>query len=118
MIPPRHAITPHSLPRPRPAVARSWRRQGVGGLVVMAGLYGAILWLSFVAYAAIVGHDLFWPVILGPVIISGLTAVLLTLDLALDPVWPFLARRWMWLSSATVRRWGCWRPARRRTARE
>ena len=87
-------------------------------MVVIAGLYGAILWLSFVAHAAIVGPGLFWPVILGPVIISGLTAVLLTLDLALDPVWPFLARRWMWLSSATVRRWGCWRPARRRTARE
>ena len=69
----------------------------------MSGLYGASLWLSFVVYAAIVGHGLFWPVILGPVIISGLTAVLLTLDLDLDPVWPFLARRWMWLSSATLR---------------
>lgn len=118
MITQRHVVLRHSPPHSRPAVARLGRGQGVSGMVVIAGLYGAILWLSFVAYAAIVGHDLFWPVILGPVIISGLTAVLLTLDLVLDPVWPCLVRRWMWLSSATVRRWGCWRPARRRTARE
>lgn len=73
-------------------------------MVVIAALYACILWLSFVAYATIVGHSLFWPVVLGPVIISGLTGALLALDLVLAPVWPFLAHRWAWLSSATVRR--------------
>jgi len=71
--------------------------------IVIATLYSVILWLSLMAYMAIVGLHWGFVLALGPVVISGFAAVLLALDIALDPLWPILARRWAWLSSATVR---------------
>jgi hypothetical protein len=95
----------HSLPLSRPAVARSQGIKGVDMHVLIAGLYAAILWLALLAYTVIIGLSAFWVLVLGPVVISGLIAALLVLDLVLDPLWPILARRWAWLSSATVRLW-------------
>jgi hypothetical protein len=73
--------------------------------VLIAGLYAVTLWLALLAYTVIVGLHPFWVLVTGPLIISGLIAALLTLDLLLDPVWPWLYRRWSWLSAATVRLW-------------
>jgi hypothetical protein len=85
--------------------------------VLIAGLYATIIWLSLLAYMLIVGLHPGWVLLLGPVIISGVIAVLLALDFILEPLWPIVARRWAWLSSCTVRLWA-WRPARWRTSRD
>lgn len=84
--------------------------------VLIAGLYAAIIWLALLAYVVILGLSPFWVLVLGPVVVSGLIAALLTLDFLLNPLWPILARRWAWLSSCTVRLCGRWMPARWRTS--
>ncbi len=84
-------------------VALSPGHQGEDMHAVIAALYGVILWLSTLAYLLIVGGPVMPVLLLGPVVVSGLTVALLVLDLALEPLWPILARRWAWLSSATLR---------------
>lgn len=101
-----------------PVVALLHPHQGVAMHCIIAALYGAIIWLATLAYLLILGGPVLGVALLGPVLVSGLTVALLVLDLALDPLWPVVARRWAWLSSSTVRLWARWRPARGRTARE
>lgn len=96
-------MTCHSVPLSRAAMPRFWCDWGHTMHIIIAGLYAAILWLSVLAYTVIVGLHPFWVLLLGPVIISGLIAALIGLDLLLSPARPFIARRWSWLSSATLR---------------
>ena len=68
--------------------------------VVLAALYGLTIWAALLAYCAILGRPLFWPVVLGPVVISGAVVVLSALDFAVSAF-----SRWLWRSLATVRLW-------------
>lgn len=62
--------------------------------VFIALLYGMTIWLSVMAYCIIVDAPLLRVVLLGPVIVSGFVAFLMSLDYAIDGVIRTLRRRY------------------------
>lgn len=62
---------------------------------VVAIMYGFIIWLATLAYALIVGGNIGRVLILTPFIVSGASAVILTIDLLLWWVITMIRRRFL-----------------------
>lgn len=70
-------------------------------MVVVAGLYASVIYLSILAYMVIIGEGVGMVLVLGPILISGLIAAIIAADLLIG--WAVRRLRWAWLALSTVR---------------